>query len=107
LCGIPAPDEVVEVLNQYLGEMTDAISDHGGTLVAYLGDGILAVFGAPIEQDDHADRALAASRERLQVRQPAFCECMKSAGHGIRVWSLTTDCAGRAERTPATVTTAS
>jgi class 3 adenylate cyclase len=45
----------VEVLNQYLGEMTEAIMDYGGTLVAYLGDGILAVFGAPIEQDHHAD----------------------------------------------------
>ena len=54
------PAEVVEVLNRYLSEMTDAIMDHGGTLVAYMGDGIMAVFGAPIEQPDHADRAIAA-----------------------------------------------
>ena len=47
------------MLNHYLSEMSDAILDHGGTLVAYMGDGIMAVFGAPIEQDDHADRALA------------------------------------------------
>ena len=45
--------------------MSDAILDHGGTLVAYMGDGIMAVFGAPIEQADHADRALAAAREML------------------------------------------
>ena len=45
--------------------MSDAILNHGGTLVAYMGDGIMAVFGAPIEQDDHADRALAAAREML------------------------------------------
>lgn len=76
------PAEVVEVLNQYLSEMTDAIMDHGGTLVAYMGDGILAVFGAPIEQPDHADRAIAAAREMLTVRLPAFCEWMRSSGHG-------------------------
>ncbi len=52
------PAEVVEVLNRYLGAMTDAIMNHGGTLVAYMGDGIMAVFGAPIEQPDHADRRL-------------------------------------------------
>jgi adenylate cyclase len=76
------PDEVVEVLNRYLGQMTDAIMDHGGTLVAYMGDGIMAVFGAPIEQPDHADRALAAAREMLDVRLPAFCEWMREAGRG-------------------------
>ena len=53
------PDRVIEVLNRFLGEMSDAVLDNGGTLVSYLGDGLLAVFGAPIECDDHADRALA------------------------------------------------
>jgi adenylate cyclase len=76
------PDEVVTVLNHYLGEMTDAIMNHGGTLVAYMGDGIMAVFGAPIEQPDHADRAIAASREMLDVRLPAFCDWMRAAGYG-------------------------
>ena len=39
---------MIEVLNHYLSEMSDAILDHGGTLVAYMGDGIMAVFGAPM-----------------------------------------------------------
>ena len=60
------PAEVIDVLNRYLTEMSEAILDHGGTLVAYMGDGIMAVFGAPIEQDDHADRALRAAREMLE-----------------------------------------
>ncbi len=77
-----SPDEVVEVLNDYLGEMTDAIMDHGGTLVAYMGDGIMAVFGAPIEQPDHADRALAAAREMVAVRLPAFNARVREAGNG-------------------------
>jgi adenylate cyclase len=75
-----APAEVIEVLNKYLSEMSDAILDHGGTLVAYMGDGIMAVFGAPIEQDDHADRALAAAREMLDVRLPRFSAWLREKG---------------------------
>jgi adenylate cyclase len=77
-----AADLVIEVLNQYLTEMSDAILDHGGTLVAYLGDGIMAVFGAPIEADDHADRALAAAREMVEVRLPRFNRWLADSGLG-------------------------
>jgi adenylate cyclase len=66
------PERVIDLLNEYFGEMIDAIFDHGGTLVGYRGDGLLAVFGAPIPLDDHADRALAAAREMLAVRLPRF-----------------------------------
>ena len=52
-------EQVIAVVNHYLNEMTEAILDAGGTLIAYMGDGIMAVFGAPLEQDDHADRAHA------------------------------------------------
>ncbi len=64
--------EVVQIVNHYLDEMTKAIHAHAGTLVSYEGDGIMAVFGAPIEQADHADRAIAAAREMLEVRLPSF-----------------------------------
>ena len=66
------PARVIECLNGYLEEMTDAILAHGGTLVSYEGDGIMAVFGAPIEQSDHADRALSAAREMLTERLPKW-----------------------------------
>ena len=59
------PDRVIGVLNDYLTEMSDAILDCGGTLVSYIGDGIMAVFGAPLDQPDHRDRALAAARDML------------------------------------------
>jgi adenylate cyclase len=72
------PARVIETLNRYLSEMSDAILDHGGTLVAYMGDGIMAVFGAPLPQPDHADRALAAAREMLEVRLPRFNEWLRS-----------------------------
>jgi adenylate cyclase len=76
------PDRVIDVLNHYLEEMSDAIMDHGGTLVAYMGDGIMAVFGAPIGQENHADRAVEAAREMLNVRLPRFNEWMVGQGHG-------------------------
>jgi adenylate cyclase len=63
------PAVVIDSLNRYLTAMSEAILDHGGTLVAYMGDGIMAVFGAPLQQDDHADRALAAAREMLDRLQ--------------------------------------
>jgi adenylate cyclase len=76
------PDDVIEVLNRYLTEMSDAILDHGGTLVAYMGDGIMAVFGAPVAQEDHADRALAAAREMIGERLARFNEYMQTQGLG-------------------------
>jgi len=66
------PERVLELLNHYLGEMSDAILAHGGTVVSYMGDGIMAVFGSPLPSPDHADAALAASREMLEVRLPRF-----------------------------------
>jgi adenylate cyclase len=73
-----SPARVIEVLNHYLSEMSDAILNHGGTLVAYMGDGIMAVFGAPLPQDDHADRALAAALEMRDERLPRFNEWLRS-----------------------------
>lgn len=68
-----SPVEIVlEVLNRYLGEVTDAVLDNGGTLVGYLGDGVIAAFGAPIESSDHADRALQAAREVVGPRLDSF-----------------------------------
>lgn len=66
------PEMVIDTLNRYLGGMTDAILDEGGTLVSFMGDGIMAIFGAPIEQPDHADRAVAAARRMRDECLPAF-----------------------------------
>jgi adenylate cyclase len=69
--------EVIQIVNTYLDEMTRSIQEHGGTLVSYEGDGIMAVFGAPIEQPDHADRAIATARDMLEVRLPRFNEWLQ------------------------------
>jgi len=77
-------DEVIGLLNTYLASMSDAVLAHGGTLVTYTGDGIMAVFGAPLPQEDHADRALAAAREMLEVRLPAFNGLLQEQGRDYR-----------------------
>ncbi len=68
---LPA-ERVIQVLNRYLTQMSEAILDHGGTLVSYMGDGIMAVFGSPLERPDHADCALACAREMLGRRLESF-----------------------------------
>src|SRR4051794_17337608 len=74
--------EVIEVINVYLGEMSVAILESGGTLLAYLGDGIMALFGAPVSQEDHADRALTAAREMMGPRLGRFNDWLRENGHG-------------------------
>ena len=76
------PELVIDALNRYFDETSDSIFEHGGTLVAYRGDGFLAVFGAPIELEDHADCALATARDIVEVRLPRFNEWLHSNGLG-------------------------
>lgn len=52
-----SPHDLVELLNEYLTEMTDIVLQNSGTLDKYIGDAIVAFWGAPVEFDDHAKRA--------------------------------------------------
>jgi len=56
-----SPTDLVKLLNAYLEEMTEIVEDHGGIVDKYVGDGIVAMFGAPIEDPDHAFQAVKAA----------------------------------------------
>jgi PAS domain S-box-containing protein len=61
LCARLEPQAVVRMLNIYLGAMADVIIDHHGTIDEFLGDSVLALFGAPVVAEDDARRALACA----------------------------------------------
>jgi adenylate cyclase len=55
--------EMVEILNRYLNRMTEIIIAHGGTIDKFIGDAIMALFGAPIGREDDLEAALACAIE--------------------------------------------
>ena len=58
-----APDQVLRLLNSYLGAMADVILTHQGTIDEFVGDAILAIFGAPLGRPDDARRAVLCAVE--------------------------------------------
>jgi adenylate cyclase len=64
-----APTELVAAMNEYLSAMTDIIEAHGGFVDKYIGDSIVAVFGAPLDDPNHAAQAVRAAL-RCAARLP-------------------------------------
>ncbi|MGD2124595.1 MAG: adenylate/guanylate cyclase domain-containing protein [Desulfobacteraceae bacterium] len=60
------PEELVHLLNEYLTIMTDIVFKYDGTLDKYMGDAIMAVYGAPLEQRDHPHRACYSALEMME-----------------------------------------
>jgi adenylate cyclase len=70
-----SPLEAAKMLNHFFTQMADIIFESDGTLDKFIGDGLLAVWGAPLAQADHADRAVGAAlamREALQEMNRAW-----------------------------------
>ncbi|HEU4370565.1 MAG TPA: adenylate/guanylate cyclase domain-containing protein [Methylomirabilota bacterium] len=61
------PSETIDLLNNYYTLMFDAIGSHGGIVNQMLGDGLMALFGAPLPHADHAERAVRAGLEMLEL----------------------------------------
>lgn len=73
------PEEVVAILNEYLGEMTRIILKWDGILDKFIGDAIVAFWGAPMKQEDHARRAVLCSLE-MQERLTQLKVTWEAAG---------------------------
>ena len=63
------PESLVGFVNDYLGRMTEVILSHEGTLDKFMGDEVMALFGAPFSQPDHALRAVRAALEMQETHQ--------------------------------------
>src|ERR1700686_3915550 len=61
------PEETIELLNTYYELMFDAISGHGGVVTVMMGDGLMSVFGAPMPLSDHAESAVRAAQEMVEL----------------------------------------
>jgi len=83
------PEQLVELMNEYLTACTDIVQEEGGTLDKYIGDAVVAMFGAPIALPDHAYRACVAT-QRVQRRLGELRE--KWRGEGEKwppiVWNM-------------------
>ena len=81
------PEKVVQLLNKYFSAMTDIIFAHGGTLDKYLGDGLMALFGAPTATPDDATNALNAAvamqRRLIGINEDLIKEGLPEVAIGI------------------------
>lgn len=75
-----SPERVVQTLNKYFELMTEAVFAHGGMVDKFLGDGMMAVFGAPLPAEAHAERAVAAGFRILRE-----VEALRAAGTSLGV----------------------
>ncbi|MBI4859170.1 MAG: adenylate/guanylate cyclase domain-containing protein [Candidatus Riflebacteria bacterium] len=67
LCEGRSPAVILDMLNRYLTRMNDVIESQGGVVDKFIGDAIMAIFGAPLVRPDHVDRALRAALEMVRT----------------------------------------
>ena len=77
------PEEVVDVLNQYLELCSQAIFDFEGTIDKFMGDGIMVIYGAPVSQEDHALRAVQTAIKMQEQGKPFTERLEKKYGRAV------------------------
>lgn len=75
------PEKVVSLLNRFFSTMTDVIFEHGGTLDKYIGDGLMAIFGAPTASEEDALNAVKAA-VTMQKRLRTLNDELRAEGYG-------------------------
>jgi class 3 adenylate cyclase/HAMP domain-containing protein len=76
------PDDLVSSLNRYFAAMVDVIMDHGGVVDKYIGDAIMAMFGAPTKHDDDVLRSVLSGLEMIEALE-AFNAGQREGGKPI------------------------
>jgi class 3 adenylate cyclase len=79
------PAETIELLNTYYTLMFEAISDQGGVVNQMVGDGLMAIFGAPLVQADHCERAVKASLDMIDMIQLLNADRLAQGKAEIRI----------------------
>ena len=74
-----SPTDLASQLNEHRAAMNHAILDEGGTVMQFVGDAVMAVFGAPFPQADHVDRAMAAATSMHEAQEKLNQEWLGSA----------------------------
>jgi adenylate cyclase len=80
-----APSELSEFINLYLTTMTQVIRDEGGTLDKYIGDAIMAFWGAPIDAEDHAERGVVAAIKMIEALDGLAKVCVERGWPAISI----------------------
>lgn len=74
------PEKVVAILNRYLERMSEIVFRNGGTLDKFMGDGLMAFWGAPLPEPEHARKALTAGVEMLEAVDAFAAEIRREEG---------------------------
>src|SRR5262245_63985860 len=79
------PDEIAGILTDYFTEMVDIVFEHSGTLDKFMGDAIMALWGAPIAHEDDADRAMQCALDKIETLEKLNVKGKESGRHHLEL----------------------
>jgi class 3 adenylate cyclase len=101
------PHQLFAELNRYFADVVDAVLTNEGTIDKFIGDAVMAVFGAPLDQIDHAERAVNCAltiQQRIENLNKSYCSDLPiQVGIGVNTGTAIAGCLGTDERMEYTV----